>query len=90
MSFPKALDDARVLYFTAKSSYGTVCYTSGETAHQICYLAICKYENDNNYCLFGCDENYNVLSDSSWCSVEECMKVACCSYDRVISWISVI
>ena len=63
MIFPETLDNAHVLYFTPQASYGTVCFTTGKIADHICYLAICKYENDNNYYLFGCDSNYDVVSD---------------------------
>lgn len=90
MNFPESLDHAQVLYFTPRSSYGIVCFTTGEIAHRICYLAICKYENDNEFYLFGCDADHNVVSDSPWCSVEECMSVASSSYDCDISWITAV
>ena len=90
MIFPETLDNAHVLYFTPQASYGTVCFTTGKIADHICYLAICKYENDNNYYLFGCDSNYDVVSDYPWCSVEECMRVASSSYDCDISWIAAV
>ncbi len=87
MSFPKILDNAKVLYFTPQSNYGTVYYTTGEIADYICYLAICKYENDNTFYLFGCNSDYDVVSDSSWGSIEECMRIAQTTYNGLISWI---
>jgi len=85
--FPKVLDHARVLYYTPEDCYGGVYYSTGELAEHICYLAICKYENDSAYYLFGCNMNHEVVSDSPWESVDECMRVARCSYNGVISWV---
>ena len=89
MNFPKILDNAHVLYFTPKASFGMVRFTTGEIADHICYLAICKYENDNTYYLFGCDSDYEVMCDSPWDSVEKCMQAASGSYGCDISWIAV-
>ena len=73
MSFPKILDGAKVLYFTPQSSFGSVYYTMGGIADHICYLAICKYENDNDNAvyLFGCNSDYEVVSDSSWGNIKD-------------------
>ena len=89
MNFPEILDNAKVLYYTPREHYGLVRYTTGEIADHICYLAICKYNNACTYYLFGCDKDYEVVSDSPWDSVEECMTVARDSYDCDISWIAV-
>lgn len=88
MNFPKVLDGACVLYYTPQDCYGTVCYTTGEITDHICYLAICKYDNDTAYYLFGCNADHEVVSDSSWESIEECTSVARNSYNCVISWIA--
>ena len=88
MTFPKILDSACVLYYTPQNHYGTVCNTTGEIADHIRYLAICKYENDTQYYLFGCNAEYEVVSDSPWESIEQCMLIAENSYDRVVSWIA--
>lgn len=88
MSFPKVLDNACVLYYTPQACYGTVYYSTGEIAEHICYLAICKYENDASYYLFGCNSYQEIVSDSPWESVEEYMRVAENSYHCAISWIA--
>ena len=88
MSFPKILDGANVLYFTPQSSYGAIYCTTGEIADHICYLAICKYENSNTFYLFGCNWDYEVVSDSLWGSIKECMCNAKDSYGCDISWIA--
>lgn len=80
--FPKSLDGANVLYFTPKGNYGEILYTTGEVAAYIRYLAICKYQNDNSYYLFACDGNFEVVGDSIWDSIEQCISVADSSYDE--------
>lgn len=88
MNFPKMLDNASVLYYTPENCYGEVYYKTGELAEQIRYLAICKYENDTSYYLFGCNADQEVVSDSLWESADECMCVAQSSYNCAISWIA--
>lgn len=53
-------------------------------ADSICYLAICRYETERYY-LFSCDDQMDVVGDSLWSSVEECMEVARSSYGE-LSW----
>ncbi|MBE6790622.1 MAG: hypothetical protein E7535_05460 [Ruminococcaceae bacterium] len=88
MTFPKILDGARVLYYTQQDYYGTVRYTTGEIAEYIRYLVICKYEKDAQYYLFGCNAEYEVVSDFPSVSVEQCMLIAENSYERDVSWIA--
>ncbi len=85
--FPKTLDDATVLFYTEKGNYGAVNSATGEVSDRVYFLAICKYENANEYYLFGCDENYDVVSDSLWGSVEECQRVAEASCTETPLWI---
>ena len=62
-TFPKELDGAKVLYYSGKGNFAPVCYPGGEIAHHVFYLAICKYENDEEYYIFHCDENLEVVAD---------------------------
>ena len=88
--FPKKLDNAEVLHYTPKDNYGYIYYDNGDIADCINYLAICQYSNDKDqYYLFRCDENYEVVGDSLWDSIEECMGVANSSYGGNIIWIDV-
>ena len=87
MSFPNKIDDAIVLFYTPLGCYGTVSCTTGEVVDSICYFAICKYENDESFYLFGCNNAYETVSDSLWESAERCMRIAENSYGDVISWI---
>lgn len=60
----------------------------GEIAHYVKYLAICVYPNKNNeFYLFCCDEQYDVVGDSLWDSIEMCMAVANTSHGGQIIWI---
>ena len=83
--FPKTLDGAQVLFYTHQNNYGVIRYTTGAIAHFVQYLAICKYENDTSYYLFACDADCEVVGDSLWGSVEECMDIARSVYCDCIS-----
>lgn len=85
--FPDQLDGAKVIYYTPKDNFGEMYYDTGEIAAYFKYLAICKYDNDELYYLFKCNENMEVESDSLWHSVDECMGVANRSYNGNIIWI---
>jgi hypothetical protein len=53
-------------------------------------LAICKYPTEREeYYLFSCDKNYEVVGDSLWNSIDECMRVASSSYGGNIIWIDI-
>ena len=69
-TFPKELDGAKVLYFTEKGNFKPVCYPGGAVAHNVFYLALSKYDNDDSYYLFHLDENLEVVADDCWDSIE--------------------
>lgn len=86
--FPRILDGAEVLYYTSYDDFGEIYWDTGEIAHYVKYLAICKYSNtDNEFYLFRCDEKYEVVGDSPWDSIEMCMSVANSSHRGHIIWI---
>ncbi|MBQ7379289.1 MAG: hypothetical protein IJW70_06365 [Clostridia bacterium] len=74
-TFPKKLDGANVLYYSDRSEYEPVRYAGGAAAHNVIYLAICKYENDASYYLFHVDENFDVVADDCFDSIEACKKI---------------
>lgn len=84
--FPAALDGAQVLYYSSQGHYGVIRYTTGEIADHIRYFAICQYKDDESYYLFGCNEDYEVVSDTIWNSMNECMKAAVSCYTENIVW----
>ena len=87
--FPTELDNAKVLYYTPLGNYGSIRYPNGEGADYYHYLAICAYPDDNNYYLFCCNEDYEVVCDCLVRSIEECMEVAAQSYKENIYWMKV-
>lgn len=89
--FPKILDGANVIYYTLKSDYGTILYSNGEIADYIKFLAICKYPNEKDeYYLFKCNEKYEVIGDSMYSSIKECIESSKSSYSDKIIWNKVI
>lgn len=87
--FPKILDGAKVLYHTPKDSYGEIYYTTGELAEFVKYLAICQYPNaKEEYYLFRCNEECEVVGDSVWESIDKCMAIANSTHGGNILWIT--
>ncbi len=86
--FPEMLGGAKVLYYTPRDNFGEIFWDTGEIAHHINYLAICQYPGtENEYYFFRCDEQYEVVGDSLWTTVEECIGVANSSHGGQILWI---
>lgn len=87
--FPDKLDGAKVIMHTPEGDYGSSPSWDGEKLERIAFVAICKYDRENCYYLFHCNADFEVLSDFSWFSVEECKRIAANSYGiREDSWIS--
>ncbi len=82
--FPKKLDSAKVLYYTDKDDFEIIANTDGTDAEYICYLSICKYENDDRYYLFLCDENYEVVTDDLRDTIEQCFEFARYQKENII------
>ena len=74
-TFPKELDGAKILYYTDRGTFDPVYYVGGAIAHNVVYLAICKYDNDDAYYVFHCDESLEVVADDSFESKETCKAV---------------
>lgn len=73
-TLPKELNGAKVLYYTDRGVFEPVYYPGGEIAHNVSYLAVCKYENESAFYLFHCDESLDVVADDYFQSLEECQK----------------
>ena len=71
--FPDCLDNANVLFHTDRGNYGTIARTSGGAGWQVAYLAVCAYPDSQGVYLFFCDERYDVMTDSLYTSLEECL-----------------
>lgn len=70
--FPEQLNGAIVLMYTPKGNYGVVEYETGKTYDTLCYYAIAKYDGDSSYYLFGCNSNFDVISDYLCDSIDDC------------------
>ena len=73
-TFPKTLNGAKVLYYTDRGVFEPVYSCGGAVAHNVTYLAICKYDNDDDCYVFHCDEDLNVVADGCFGSIEACKK----------------
>ena len=73
--FPQKLDGANVLYYSDRGEYEPVRYVGGAVAHNVIYLAICQYENDASYYLFHVDENFDVVADDCFESIDACKAI---------------
>lgn len=73
-TFPKALNGAKVLYYTDRGIFEPVYHAGGAIAHNVCYLAICKHENDEDYYIFHCDESMDVVADNCFHSLDVCKR----------------
>lgn len=78
--FPDELDGAKVIMHTPEGDYGSLPSWDGKGSERCVFVAICKYDNEDSYYLFHCNADFEVLSDSSWFSVEECQQIASNSY----------
>ena len=85
--FPTELDNAKVLYYTPRDDYGAITYPIREVADYYHYLAICTYSQSDEYYLFCCNENYEVVSDWLDSSIEKYTEAVASSYKKYIRWI---
>ena len=73
-TFPHELDGAEVLFYTDKGVFPPVFYSGGTIAQKVSYLAVCKYENDDAYYIFHCNESLEVVADDCFSSIDACKK----------------
>ena len=85
--FPSVLDNAKVLYYTPPGHYGDLYLTTGEIEDRIVYRAVCQYPDDHKYYLFGCNEEYEVITDWPCDSLQEAMQAAKAPDQEKIIWI---
>ena len=71
------LDGANVLLISDKGSYYYAKNLDLDDAGiEICYFAICRYDNDSKIFLFSCDENMSVERDSDFDSIDKAVECA--------------
>ena len=69
--FPSVLDNAKVVYYTPPGHYGDLYLTTGELEDHIVYR---QYPDDHKYYLFGCNAEYEVVTDWLCDSLQEAMQ----------------
>ena len=81
---PRSLDGAVVLYHVelpAQHQHSVIgCSADGTEIDRAPYLAICRYPGEEQVFLFTCAENWEVLADSVFGSVEAALKDAAASF----------
>lgn len=77
----KEIDGAMTLFYTVlddrhTKTENTRHFVYGQLIEKINGLAICKYDNDLGYYLFGCDEAWNSITDTYHDSIEDAKEQA--------------
>jgi len=82
------LDGADVLMISDFGHYHYIKTVSSDDAGvEVCYYAICKYENDDGIYLFSCDVNMSVVGDSLFDSEDDAVQCAERWAETSITWI---
>ena len=88
MNAPSEIDDAALLVYSPIDDRHTPTdeskhYAAGQLTPTPAALAICRYEDANAFYLFGCDENWEVITDSCHLSLDEAKDQAEREYNGV-------
>lgn len=71
------LDKAKVIMISEKGYYGTIEVLGIDNKSiEVCYLAICKYDDSEIFYLFLCDENLSVEQDSDFQTITQAIASA--------------
>ena len=85
---PGEIDGAAVVLFTTiderhRPTGACRHFVAGELAGPAAGLAICRYENDDSFYLFGCDAGWRVVTDTLHATIEEAKAQAEFEYEGV-------
>lgn len=69
----REIDGAKVIKYSKNKDFGFVEFENGENKI-INVLAICSYKQKEEYYLFACDNQFNVLGDTLHNTIDEAMK----------------
>ena len=89
---PKEIDKARVVLYTFiderhKHTGNCKQIVAGVLVVAASGLAICQYESDDGFYLFGCDENWNTLMDTWHETLKDAKAQAEFEYEGVnVTW----
>ena len=82
MKAPTELDGAKVILYIDNNATNNLGFIQFEDhIETITSLVIAKYEGSNDYYIFDCDINWNVIGDTVHSSLEEALECVNNSYD---------
>ena len=73
---PAQLDGADVHCWAVSRAGGFYDLGGGPPRIRVAAMAIAQYADQETVYLFGCDENWSVVADMDWGSIEEAKEVA--------------
>lgn len=85
---PKIIDGANLILYSPNDErhrHTGNCkqIVAGELMEAANNLAICQYDSENCFYLFGCDENWNVVTDTWHETIEDAKKQAEFEYEGI-------
>ncbi len=85
---PKEIDDSETVLYTPiddrhRPTEKSKHYAAGNLVATPASLAICRYEDASAFYLFGCDAEWNVLTDSCHLSLDEAKEQAEAEFEGV-------
>lgn len=84
---PTQLDGAKVLKWawSGNMPFGYMPIQDTEEKISIYGLAVCTYENSGIFYLFSCDENWEVINDSFYDTIEQAIERLPNQYKKVVA-----
>lgn len=92
MERPNYLDGAKVIKWawSGQVPFGIIENTDGDEKEEVFGLAVCKYEDSDNFYRFSCDKNWEVVQDSLYNSIEDAIRFLPEQYKNVErNWLTI-
>ncbi|HKZ67022.1 MAG TPA: hypothetical protein VJ111_11720 [Chitinophagaceae bacterium] len=73
---PNYLDGAKVIKWawSGREPFGTIGNTNDDEKEEVFGLAVCKYDDSDNFYRFSCDKNCQVVNDALHNSIEDAIE----------------
>ena len=86
---PKNIGGAKALYVSKSDTIFETVFRNGIEV-PIEYAAVCQYDDEEGFCLFGCDKDFNTHTDFFYDDLEEALDDAKRLYQiENIKWIKI-
>ena len=92
MKPPNYLDGAKVIKWawSGQVPFGIIENMDGDEKEEVFGLAVCKYEDSDNFYRFSCDKNWEVVQDSLYNSIEDAIRFLPEQYKNVErNWLTI-